>query len=231
MKLSSDLRDYLETIRSYNSIAEGYRFWRARPWPITRVVKGKVILDAGSGPCVNGAEAAKRNDAYVICLDTSTTMLLEAKEILIKRGVLGDAIVADATKMPLRSSSIDAVMAVALIHHLPKPLAEIFLREVYRVLKPRGTLVATVWLWRQRRFALQTVLNYLRTLGGLLGYPRKYTVLWRTRRGSYKRIYYLYTEKELAELAKKASLRILSLGYTYYLKHENRNLYLIALKA
>jgi ubiquinone/menaquinone biosynthesis C-methylase UbiE len=231
MKLSSDLRDYLETIRSYNSIAKGYRFWRAKPWPITRVVKGKVILDAGSGPCINGAEAATRNNAYVICLDISTTMLLEAKEILIKRGVLGDAIAADATKMPLRSSSIDAVMAVALIHHLPKPLAEMFFREVYRVLKPRGILVATVWLWRQRRFALQTVLNYLRTLGGLLGYPRKYTVLWRTRRGNYRRVYYLYTEKELAELAEKASLKVLSLGYTYYLKHENRNLYLIALKA
>jgi ubiquinone/menaquinone biosynthesis C-methylase UbiE len=224
-------RDYVETIRSYNAIAKGYKFWRARPWPITRVVKGRAVLDAGSGPCINGVEVALRSSGYVVCLDMSKSMAYTAREVLEKRRVLGDAVVGDATSMPIRSSSLDAVIAIALVHHLPRELALMFLTEVRRVLRVGGMLLVTIWLWKQRRFLLQTIVNYIKTLGGLLGYPRRYTVYWRTRKGKFKRIYYLYTEKELANLITKSNLNIVSQGLVGYLKNKSNNIYVIAVKS
>jgi len=224
-------RDYVETMYSYNAIAEGYKFWRARPWPITRVVKGRVVLDAGSGPCTNGAEVALRTSGYVVCLDISKPMVYSARELLEKWGVLGDAVVGDATSMPIRSGSIDAVVAIALVHHLPRELLWKFLIEVHRVLRVRGVMLVTTWLWKQKRFLLQTIINYVKTLGGLLGYPRRYVVYWRTRRGRFKRVYYLYTEKELANHITKACLKVVSQGLVGYLKRKSDNIYTVAIKS
>lgn len=228
--LNRGYRDYFETIQSYNIIAEGYRFWRAKPWSIAKVVKGRVVLDAGSGPCVNGVEVAYRNNGYVICLDISKSMAYTARETLRRKEVLGDSVVGDAVNMPIRGSSIDSVIAIALVHHLPIEFAQRFFNEVYRVLKPRGMMLTTIWLWRQRRFLLQTIASYIKTLGGLLGYPRKYIVYWNTRRGKFKRIYYLYTEKELTNLVTKANLRIVSQGTIGYLRKKSDNLYIISIK-
>jgi ubiquinone/menaquinone biosynthesis C-methylase UbiE len=228
--LDKDYRDYIETIESYNIIAEGYMFWRSRPWPITKVVRGRVVLDAGSGPCINGVDIAYRNRGYVICLDISKSMIYTARETLKRREVLGDAVIGDAIRMPIRSNSIDSVIAIALVHHLPKEFAQEFFNEVYRVLKPRGMVLATIWFWRQKRFLLKTIANYIKTLGGLLGYPRKYIVYWRTRRRKFKRVYYLYTEKEFTNFVTKNNLRIISKGAIGYLRKRSDNLYIIAIK-
>jgi ubiquinone/menaquinone biosynthesis C-methylase UbiE len=229
--LDRGYRDYFETIQSYNIIAEGYRFWRAKPWPITKVVRGRTVLDAGSGPCVNGVEVALRNSGYVVCLDISKSMAYTAREVLEKRMVLGDAVVGDAISMPIRSSSLDAVISIALVHHLPRELAWMFFTEVQRVVKVGGMLLVTIWLWKQRRFLLHTIINYIKTLGGLLGYPRRYTVYWRTRKGKFKRIYYLYTEKELANLITKSNLNVVSQGLVGYLKNKSNNIYVVAVKS
>jgi len=228
--LDKDYRDYIETIESYNIIAEGYRFWRSRPWSIAKVVRGRVVLDAGSGPCINGVDIAYRSRGYVICLDISKSMIYIAREVLKRRGVLGDAIVGDAIRMPIRSNSIDSVIAIALVHHLPKEFVQEFFNEVYRALKLRGMVLTTIWFWKQKRFLLKTIANYIKTLGGLLGYPRKYIVYWRTRRRKFKRVYYLYTEKEFTNFVTKNNLRIISKGTIGYLRKRSDNLYIIAIK-
>jgi hypothetical protein len=38
------------------------------------------------------------------------------------------------------------------------------------------------------------------------------------KRGNFKRVYYLYTEKELANFLNKVKLRMVSWGFTGYLK-------------
>jgi len=42
--------------------------------------------------------------------------------------------------------------------------------------------------------------RYVKTLGSLLEYPRKHIVYWR---GKFKRVYYLYMEKEFTNFATK----------------------------
>ena len=112
--------DIVTTIRSYDAIAHGYMFWRQRPWRIVDVVRGETILDIGSGPCVNGAYAALKNSGYVVCLDLSKSMAYAAKATLKKLNVLGDTVNADALLLPFRENSFDAVVAIAVVHHIPK---------------------------------------------------------------------------------------------------------------
>ncbi len=54
-------------------------------------------------------------------------------------------------------------------------------RQLRALLKLHGLLVATIWSWRQPRFAAQTLLNMLKTVLGFLGYQRRYMARWKTR--------------------------------------------------
>jgi SAM-dependent methyltransferase len=50
-------------------------------------------------------------------------------------------VIADGCALPFLSASFDAAMLITVLHHVPKPLHPVFLREAARVLKPGGTLV------------------------------------------------------------------------------------------
>ena len=51
-------------------------------------------------------------------------------------------VIGDAMRIPLRSASIDTVLATELMEHLPSPYG--FLMEVARVLREQGTLILSV---------------------------------------------------------------------------------------
>ncbi|MEL9939688.1 MAG: class I SAM-dependent methyltransferase [Ignisphaera sp.] len=230
-QLRRDIRDLITNIISYNAIGVGYSFWRQRPWAIATIAKGKAVLDLGSGPCINGVATALRNGGYVVCLDISKTMASMARYTLKKFNVLGDAVIADALKTPFRSNSFDAILAIAVVHHIPKSLLPILFSEARRILKVLGIFVVTVWSWRHRRFILKTFLNIFFTLLGLLGYLRRYVIFWKSRRGYFKRVYYLYDLKELIEAVKSSKMVVASSGYTWYIRQDNRNVYVAALKS
>ena len=216
----------------YDSIAEKYESWRTKPWKISLIAKGSVILDLGSGPCENGLYIAERSNSYIICLDISLKMISIAKEKILRKKIFGDVIVANMLYIPLRNNSIDTILAVASIHHIPLYALRKTLRESIRILRRRGLFIATVWSWRQRRFLAKTFWNLIKTLLGLLDYPRRYVVPWRSREKIYERIYYLYDEKELRRhLSKIRGVKILSMGYVgSYRENIGLNLYFVATK-
>ena len=227
--IHKEIREIAET---YDAVAEGYRFWRGRPWKISRIAKGRIVLDLGSGPCVNGLYVAEINNAYVICLDLSKSMAEISRENISTRRVFGDSLVADILHIPLRSSSIDTIITIASLHHIPPEELENALREISRVIRGGGFLVATIWSWRQRRFLLKILWSMIKSLFGLIDYPRRLYVSWRSRRGVYKRLYYLYDISEIRKtLLRVRELRIISLGYTSgYRESESSNIYFVAIK-
>ena len=227
--ISKEIRVIAET---YDSIAERYKHWRSRPWRISLLAKGSVVLDMGSGPCENGLYIAKMLGAYLICLDISLGMISVAKEKILGEKIFGDPLVADILNLPLRNNSVDTVLAIASIHHIPPDALRKALRESIRILRRRGLFIATVWSWRQRRFLAKTFWNLIKTLLGLLDYPRRYVVPWRSREKIYERIYYLYDEKELRRhLSKIRGVKILSMGYVgSYRENIGLNLYFVATK-
>jgi len=225
------LSDTLVTRNSYTAIAEGYTSWRNKPWPIALMSRPGAILDLGSGACINGVEAAKKTQSYVVCLDYSPSMTRLAKNIAERKNVPADQIVADMSLLPFRENSFNTILAIASLHHIPPTLTGFLAHQLNAVLKRGGLLIATVWSWRQTQFVLQTLINMIRTCLGLIGYPRRYSVKWRTRKRTYTRIYYLYTLEELVHLLRDAGFKPVSMGYYSPFKQKSQNIYIVVTKA
>ncbi|WP_436941917.1 class I SAM-dependent methyltransferase [Streptomyces sp. SudanB66_2053] len=100
--------------------------------------EGGRVLDAGCGtgralPALRGAVG---RSGVVLGADLTPAMLREAARAGRDRD--GALLLTDVARLPLRSSSLDAVFAAGLIAHLPEPGEN--LREIRRVVRPGGTL-------------------------------------------------------------------------------------------
>lgn len=63
----------------------------------------------------------------------------------------GSALLADATRMPVESGSIDVVTAIFVTHHLTDAQFEDMLYESARVMKPTGSLILMDPVWKPSR--------------------------------------------------------------------------------
>ncbi|NUP10436.1 MAG: class I SAM-dependent methyltransferase [Polyangiaceae bacterium] len=100
------------------------------------------ILDDG---CGNGIfiEHLRERGAGVtrfFGIDLSFGMLRHARRRHEDLDLPGAVVRADACRLPFADSSFDVVYARSLLHHLPDPSEGV--REIARVLKPGGTMVA-----------------------------------------------------------------------------------------
>jgi len=87
------------------------------------------ILDLGSG-----GRRGLDKFGKVIYSDISLEML--------KQGKLSSGVNLDASVLPFKSESFDVVTSIAMFHHLPTKKDRLnFLKEVQRVLKPRGVCI------------------------------------------------------------------------------------------
>ena len=124
------------------SIAETAWF----PWVAERLplAPGATVLDIGCGPGWFWAGAAAQLPAAldVTLADLSPGMVREgvercsALEFGSFRGIQ-----ADAVALPFEAGRFDAVIAMHMLYHVPEPAAAI--AEMYRVLKPGGSLAVT----------------------------------------------------------------------------------------
>ena len=93
-------------------------------------VRGLAILDLGCGKG-RFSRRLEEQGARVVGLDVSREML--------KQGAKFDRIQASSARLPLAAQSIDAVIAVEVFQHVHS--IDSTLREIHRVLKPKGRIV------------------------------------------------------------------------------------------
>lgn len=104
------------------------------------------VLDVGGGTGLYRSlwPAAVR----CICLDISMDKLRGYRT----RHPRGTALCADATRLPLGSETVDAVMCSNVSHHLTDRSCELMIEESARVLKETGTLLFVDAVWEPKRF-------------------------------------------------------------------------------
>lgn len=100
----------------------------------------KKVLDVAGGTGYIGQQIIEMGGTY-IDVDISTGMLSLAKgKLSLRRGdyllLLGDV-----HKIPLRSNQVDVALISEALEHVENP--KMVLNEVYRVLKPNGTVIIT----------------------------------------------------------------------------------------
>jgi ubiquinone/menaquinone biosynthesis C-methylase UbiE len=102
--------------------------------------RGERAIDVGCGPGALTAELVARLGAdHVVAVDPSEPFVTAARERL--PGV--EVQVAAAESLPFPDASFDAALAQLVVHFMADPVAGI--REMARVTKPGGAVVACVW--------------------------------------------------------------------------------------
>lgn len=121
------------------------RYWQSNEWQAVRALLGRgpgKALDVGAGRGI--ASYALARDGYsVTALEPDPSALVGAAAI---RGIAArnqlDITVVDTLTQPLSfaDASFDVIFARAVLHHIPD--LNQAMRELHRVLKPGGTLLA-----------------------------------------------------------------------------------------
>jgi ubiquinone/menaquinone biosynthesis C-methylase UbiE len=106
---------------------------------------GMRVVDVGGGTGL--ARSLFPLDSTYVCLDNDPTKL----EGFLKKDPKGLAVLSGATRMPIKSASIDLVLCRFISHHLPDDLLPGLFRESARVLNDAGRLIFVDPLWTPTR--------------------------------------------------------------------------------
>lgn len=115
---------------------------------IAKLVRAKEVLELATGPGVLAKRIAPVTKR-MLATDYSEGMIAEAKKGTCPKNLRFE--VADALSLPYADASFDAVIIVNALHLLPEP--ERALREIARVLRPDGILIAPNFVKKRERLA------------------------------------------------------------------------------
>jgi ubiquinone/menaquinone biosynthesis C-methylase UbiE len=167
---------------TYNTIAKDfnktrYKIWRCVLQFITALESNTKLLEVG---CGNGKNMLYRSDIDSYGIDISE----EQVEICKSKGLKVEK--ANMTFLPFNSNEFDNIICIATYHHLDNTNdRKKALLEMYRVLKPNGKILLTVWAMEQE-----------------LSSKRKFVssdemVSWELNGSTYYRYYHIYRSGEL----------------------------------
>ncbi|KAH8269617.1 hypothetical protein KR018_010538 [Drosophila ironensis] len=132
----------------YDKIADHFSETRHSPWPqVAEFLSGfeaqSVVLDVG---CGNGKYLACNPEILTLGCDRAQGLLA------VGRSKGQNVFRCDCLNVPVRSSSIDGCISIAVIHHLATGKRRLAaLREMARVLRSGGRALVYVWAKDQRR--------------------------------------------------------------------------------
>jgi ubiquinone/menaquinone biosynthesis C-methylase UbiE len=118
--------------------------FRERLVELARLAPGETALDVGCGTGTLAIEAKRRvgPGGVVHGIDASPEMIAKARRKATKAGVDVVFETAVVEALPFPDGRFDAVLSTLMLHHLPRPAREQCAREMRRVLKPGGRVLA-----------------------------------------------------------------------------------------
>jgi alkylated DNA repair protein alkB family protein 8 len=146
--LPSLSKDFVQQF--YDNVSDHFSRTRYKPWPkiskfISDLPKGSILIDAG---CGNGKyllyQSEYRPDICSIGFDISLNLAQVCRERKLAVAV------GDVSHMPIRSSIADALICIAVLHHIESVEKRIqILKEILRVLKVGGRALVYAWAFEQ----------------------------------------------------------------------------------
>ena len=129
----------------YDIHATDFSKSRFRIWPGVRhfldsLPPNSKVLDIG---CGNGKNMTYRQDLQMYGIEYSQALT----DICINRGL--NVIQGSALTLPFENQSFDAIIMIAVIHHIDPILHTKVLNEIQRVLVPSGKCLITNWAVEQ----------------------------------------------------------------------------------
>lgn len=166
---------------SYDSVAEKFDLFTerlsqplaTRMIALAQLAPKQRVLDVGTGTGLVALNAARfvGTGGVVIGIDLSDGMLAKAAEKAASFGLKNCSFQKmDAEALDIEDQSIDAVLSLFALLHLPDPLAA--LREMFRALRPGGRLVlavgsgAPLWSWSGLAHRVSRLPDLLRRIQG-----------------------------------------------------------------
>ena len=129
--------------------------------------KGKKVLEVGCGLGTDGRQFARNGAIYTgINLDAGSTFYATDGFNLLN--VPGQVIQMNAEKMEFPNETFDHIYSHGVIHHSPN--TEQIVREMYRVLRPGGTI--NVMIYNRTSINYYFEILFLRKIFRLLLYPK-----------------------------------------------------------
>jgi tRNA (uracil-5-)-methyltransferase TRM9 len=187
--------------KTWDAIAESFDATRHQPWDhcleyIQTLKTTDIVADIGCGngrhliPCATHCR-------YAIGVDLSRRLLDITHHTLQKKNIRNTSLIhADAVHLPLQNNSLDAALFIASLHNIRgKNQRCSAVAELFRVLKPNGSGLISVWSrWQEkyrRFFAQQFFLNHSE-FGDI-------DIYWRQHSLNIPRFYHLYSKREFLQ--------------------------------
>jgi len=226
-----------KTKKDYDFIFQEFDRTRKRIWPEFQYFKdffvdGQKILDFG---CGNGRFYFLIQDKNISYygVDISEKLLFLAKEN-VKNGQF--FLISKELDLPFSNNFFDIIVCLATFHHIPSfTLRMKLLKEFYRVLKPNGLLILSVWDFyhgKNKKYLFKFFFDWLKNKIQNKIFKKKpsldwkdFFVPWKNQKGEVviNRYFHAFTLKELKNLIQKANFKIKE---SKILSHnEKRNFY------
>ena len=185
--------------------------------------------------CGNGRLFSLLKDRGVeyIGIDSSEKLIDIAKSKYWKENP--KFLVVEALHLPFPDNYFDKIYSIAVLHHIPSDAFRLeFLKEVKRVLKPKGFFILTAWNLRKKKAGFWLLIKY--TILGIFGKSKldqgDVFYSWKTPEGKTvaQRYLHCFKKRELETLVGKAGFKIKEAGFIPRGSFEEANIYLIAEK-
>ena len=209
-----------QLIETFDEIAPHFDITRYKPWPeskrfISTLPKNSKVLDLGCGNGRNSIYLAKEG-MNVIGLDFSLGLIKIAKNKMEWKDVSDsvELLVGEITSLPLEDESVDSVLYIATIHHLPTPQERLeSLREVRRCLKSKGRALVSAWAQEQEKFTDKLNVSKEKIEDGF-----EYGDIflpWKMKDGRvFQRYYHLFSKDEFQDLIEQNGLEVVRIFFS-----------------
>jgi ubiquinone/menaquinone biosynthesis C-methylase UbiE len=189
-----------ELEKGYDSMADKFSGTRNFFWPDLRFIadyvnKGDRILDFG---CGNGRllDILQEKSGEYNGVDVSANLVRAAKK---RYPDLAGSFqqIGIQPSVPFSDDFFNIIISIAVFHHFPSAHAKRVAQELYRVLKPGGHIIITVWNLEQEKYS-----QYLQKGGH--GFREGYIPFKNNEGNIFERYHAAYSSGEIANLFEEA---------------------------